>query len=361
MADWYDSEPPLSAVLIAELRRLKRRAQARWPLVVFIGVALTAAVVWKVARKPALYRARVVLAITEGDMAGRNDATPLHELHDYIGTVLLSNAEILKLIDELKIMESRRKKLGDEFVINSVRDQIGIAVWRNYFQYSYQYDERRTARVAVIYTDANRKFAYEMARRLTSIVIAREGEHRVAMAEALLEQSRGVLDAARARLQEAQRIQQDEVVALANAEASGDRSLIAVHQFRARELAAETARAEEAFFAIEQTTTGEALLAAVNAAGLALDMTVVDEREPPPAERTLVGLIAVGVVALCIFLPLAGIVIGSFDTRIHDLEDVDRLRLATLGHMPGFPGDRVGALRDRGVNLARMTSWMPWR
>jgi len=109
------------------------------------------------------------------------------------------------------------------------------------------------------------------------------------------------------------------------------------------------------------TPTGRALQAAVTAAGLALDMTVVDEREPPPAERTTVGLIVVGVVALCLFLPLAGVVIGSFDVRVHDLEDVERLKLATLGHLPGFPGDRVGALRDRGVNLARMTSWLPWR
>jgi hypothetical protein len=73
-----------------------------------------------------------------------------------------------------------------------------------------------------------------------------------------------------------------------------------------------------------------------------------------------VVLIGFAFLTLCIFLPLAGIVIGAFDARVHDLDDVGRLDLTVLGHIPEFPGDSVGALRDRGVRLRRVPSWVPW-
>lgn len=361
MTDWYESETPMRWLLVAELRRLKRRAQARWPLVLAIAALLTAAVVWKVARKPAMYRARVVLAITEGEMISGRDATPLGEVRDYIGSVLLSNAEILKLLEKERLFVSQRRTFGDDFAIASFRDMIGIGVWRNYFQYTYSYDERRTARVAIVFTHADRDFAYEMAHQLASIVIAREGDRRAQAAGELLEQSREVLDAARARLTAVQAEHHLAVVDLERAEAGGDATLTAVRRVRVADLAAAEARAEEQFFSIEQITTTEALQAAATAAGMALEIAVVDERKPPLNERPLVSLISVGLFAMCIFLPLAGIVIGTFDARVHDLEDISRLDLAPLGHLPGFPGDRVGALRDRGVPRRRMPSWVPWR
>lgn len=361
MADWYDSEPSLGGLLVTELRRLKRRAQSRWPLVVLLAAALTAAVVWKTSRKPSMYRARLVLALTEGDLNSSQDAFPLHELRDYIGNVLLSNAALLELIEEKGLFASKRARMGDDFVIATLRDMFEIAVWRNYFQYTYSYDERRTARVAVVFTHADPDFAYEMARALTNIVIAREGQRRVEAAQELASQAQDVLAAARARLAETKDEQHAEVAELAAAEARGDSAAVAVHRLRASELASDVRRAEEAFFTVEQTTTAEALQAAVTEAGLALDLTVVDERRPPRHDRSPVLLVGLALFAMMLFLPLAGIVVGAFDTRIHDLDDVGRLELAPLGHLPGFPGDRVGALRERGVGGRRVTSWRLWR
>jgi hypothetical protein len=361
VTDWFDKEPRLASVLIAELWRLKRRAQARWPLVLAIGIALSAAVVWKAASKPAQYRARVVLAITEGANVSGRDATPLHELRDYIGNILLTNAEILKLIEKHGLMRTQRRTMGDDFAIASFRDNLGIGVWRNYFQYSYSYDEQRTARVATVFTATDREFAYEMARALANITIQREGERRVQAADELLVQSRGVLDAVRARLVAARSAQHDVVVELAEAEARGDAGAAAIARMRASELTLDLTRAEEQFFTVEATTTNEALQAAVTAAGMAIDIQVVDERKPPKIERSSVVLFGTALVALCIFLPLAGVLIGAFDTRVHDLDDVERLDLTPLGHLPGFPGDQVGALRDRGVPRRRVPSWVPWR
>ncbi len=359
-ADWYESELPFHRVLATELQRLKRRAQARWPLVVLAGLALTAAVVWKVSRKPPIYKAQIILAITEGELNHGHVATPLHELREYIGTVLLSTGAIIEMLEDREWMIEEREMFGDELVVAEIRDFLGIGVWRNYFQYAWSYDERRTARVALVYTHVDRDFAYEMVRALTNLVIEREGERRAELAQSLARQSAAVLDGARERLSEARGAQLDAAAALAEAEAAGDLTQAAIERIRSADAATELRRAEEAFFAMEATTTREALEAAVTAAGLALDIDVVADRKPPKHERSTVVLVGVAFVALCIFLPLAGIVIGAFDTRVNDADDVARLDLPVLGHIPEFPGDGVGALRDRGVRLRRMPSWVPW-
>ncbi|HRI98842.1 MAG TPA: hypothetical protein PLZ93_24665, partial [Nocardioides sp.] len=201
-ADWYESELPFHRVLATELQRLKRRAQARWPLVVLAGLALTAAVVWKVSRKPPIYKAQIILAITEGELNHGHVATPLHELREYIGTVLLSTGAIIEMLEDREWMIEEREMFGDELVVAEIRDFLGIGVWRNYFQYAWSYDERRTARVALVYTHVDRDFAYEMVRALTNLVIEREGERRAELAQSLARQSAAVLDGARERLSE---------------------------------------------------------------------------------------------------------------------------------------------------------------
>ncbi|MGZ3429721.1 MAG: hypothetical protein ACXVCV_23885, partial [Polyangia bacterium] len=44
---------------------------------------------------------------------------------------------------------------------------------------------------------------------------------------------------------------------------------------------------------------------------------------------------------------LCGIGVGSFDSRIYDLEDVRRLGMPTIGAVRHFDGDNAGALIAR--------------
>jgi hypothetical protein len=39
--------------------------------------------------------------------------------------------------------------------------------------------------------------------------------------------------------------------------------------------------------------------------------------------------------------------VGAFDSRLHGAEDVERLGLAVVGHVPRFAGHRVGSLVER--------------
>ena len=86
MSDWFEAEQPLHRALYDVVDRMRRRAKKRWWLVLLATVVLTGAVVRKVALKPQVHRARVILAITEGDLNAGFNPTPLDELHDYIAT-----------------------------------------------------------------------------------------------------------------------------------------------------------------------------------------------------------------------------------------------------------------------------------
>jgi len=41
------------------------------------------------------------------------------------------------------------------------------------------------------------------------------------------------------------------------------------------------------------------------------------------------------------------VAVGSFDGRIYDADNLRRLGLEPFGHIPSFPGHRVGSLDSR--------------
>ena len=57
----------------------------------------------------------------------------------------------------------------------------------------------------------------------------------------------------------------------------------------------------------------------------------------------------------------AALVLGAFDSRVHDTDDIARLGLPVLGHVPGFPGDALGSLEARGVQRGRVPLFRRWR
>ncbi|MEZ4403509.1 MAG: hypothetical protein R3B06_26030 [Kofleriaceae bacterium] len=361
MADWYDDEQPLPQALYETVDRLRRRAARRWWLVAVVALALTAAVVRKVALKPAQHRARVILAISEGDLNAGFNPTPLDELRDYIGNVLLSTERLLAFFDEHDLMKRERALFGDAVAAEDFRDQMQIGVWRNYFQYQWSYDERRSARVAIAFTDPDPSYAYEMARGLARLVQDGEAARRVEAARELADQARAGQDAARARLDETSREQARVYEALAVAEQAGDAEQLSILRARSATLMVEWQRATETFKNIESRTDFDQLQAAVNAAGLALDIEIVDERRPKVDQGGRLPTLAMtALVALLIIGPVCVLVIGAFDTRVLDADDVRRLALPVLGHVPGFPGDQVGSLRTRGVARARVPSYRRW-
>ncbi len=183
-----------------------------------------------------------------------------------------------------------------------------------------------------------------MARGLAREVQNGEAERRSQAAAQLAEQAQQIITAARTRLDQAahdQAVLRDE---LAIAERDQDLARLPGLRTRAATLATEWQDALASFKSVEGGTDFDALQAAVNAAGLALEIEIVDERRPNiETGSKLPTLITTGFVALLIILPLCGLVVGAFDAKVHEADDVRRLALPLVGHVPAFPGDTVAA------------------
>jgi hypothetical protein len=87
-------------------------------------------------------------------------------------------------------------------------------------------------------------------------------------------------------------------------------------------------------------------VAAVRDRSLSFEIAQIVRPRPRRIGRP-VELGLVGGVGFLLLLPLGALVVGAFDARVYDPEDVRRLGLVSLGAVGGFPGDRRGSLRER--------------
>jgi len=99
----------------------------------------------------------------------------------------------------------------------------------------------------------------------------------------------------------------------------------------------------------------------LTAAGLGMRIDLVEERRPDRPEHSWLALALTLLVIGTGALAGSALFLGAFDSRVHDTDDVARLGLPVLGHVPGFPGDRVGSLRSRGARRAPVPWYLRWR
>ena len=133
--DWYDSEESTAAALVTELKRLRRRAQARWPVVLLAALLITGAVYRKFANKVPLHEAQVVLAFTEESLSTQNRrAIPVDQLREYVRSVLLP-AKKLEAMIERRNLYPLRKQFGADFGVSQLREQTELELWNNSFTF----------------------------------------------------------------------------------------------------------------------------------------------------------------------------------------------------------------------------------
>jgi capsular polysaccharide biosynthesis protein len=345
---WYQAEVPTRNLMVTELRRLKRRSQARWWVVVLVTIGLTGAIVLRLARKPAIYKARVILAVTESSMTNQ-EPMPAQDLQDYIVTVLLADVRLIPIIEEKNLFPKRRL-LGNEFAIEQLREQFSVDVYHNYFLYGRGWNaDPRSVRIAIGYTSNDAEGSFEMANRLAQTIIDAENERRRDDAQFALSQIRGMQRRAEQQLTDHSARLTQTMIEEARAESTDDTATALRLRLEGAELNRQLIRDRELVESITSVATAAGLGAAAEQVQLGLDFQIVDERHPRVDEEgKSLMLTTVAVVAFLLLLPAVAIVVGAFDTRIHDLDDVSRLGIPVVGHVPPFAGDDVGSLAKRG-------------
>jgi hypothetical protein len=350
-ADWLASEPGLVRSMVVELQRMKRRARARWPLVLALGLVLGAGLTYRMGNKPHQYTARLVLALSEGSAARRNSpraGARAARLRRF--TRLLPTSKLQALI-EARNLFPLRKTQGAEFALQELRDQLELEVARNYFVFEYSHNAHRSsARVDVSILDTDGVLAFELAHDVAAAIIATADGQRLAARQALERQTGVRVDALRARLSELAYDIADAAYAIDHPSADVSKARLAMMREDLAVLHAQQRAASRDLELLVAAASADQIAVAQGDAGVGLSLAVVSETRPDEGDPGRNLRIATTIVILGLVIGLAvALVLAAFDDKVRDPDDITRAGLRVVGHLPAFPGDDVGALVDRGI------------
>ena len=354
--DWYEDEGALHSWR-RELVRLKRRARARLPLTLTVTLLATAAAVVFVARRTPPVEARVLIRVTESSLM-KQDSALTGDLAEYLRDAAFTSKNLEKIVERRGLYPLSRAR-GMQYAVEKLRWDLTVEVYRNYFLERRGFEQPlRTARISVRFQHKDRETAMAVARDLAQLVIDSESKRREHASGDLAGLVRMAQDNLAAAVDRTHTEMAERQAALELAQKAKDEEAAAVARVDLMRLAA-TLKSQEAELrsAREARRTAD-LQHALDARGLGIVFEVVDERAPapPPDPRDqVIRLAMLGLACFLLLLPLCAIGVGAFDQRLHDREDVQRLGLTVVGHVPGFPGARVGSMRARQAADRRRT------
>jgi hypothetical protein len=358
--DWYQSEESTRTTMIAEVQRIRRRTRVRPLPVIALAVAITGLLSWKIATRKHVVEAEVVLLLTEGSLSAKHNGIPVDELREYVANVLLPNDKLAKLIEQ-KHLYKLRSAFTMQDAIKELREQIDIQIWKNSFVY---FDEdasfaEHSARIGITFADTDADRVYVVARELGQIVVQTANENRQEMSKLLAANIATTREQLSRSLQANEVEQASKQQQMAKARKTGKVALAEILNLQLVTLEREQKALAKQLGAIVQSR--DAVADRITQAGLDMSLTMVEERPPErPEHHTFAMIMMLVVVGVGSFLGSA-LLMGAFDSRVHDVDDVERLGLPVLGHVPAFPGDAVGSLTVRGASRARVPSFKRWR
>jgi hypothetical protein len=358
---WYRSEESTRVGLTFELRRIALRFRVRPLPVLLLAGVITAGIAFKFLRKPKVYSAGVVMALTEGSQAAGKSSIPFDQLKEYVYEILLPDDKLLALIED-RNLHRLRKTFGPQYALGELRGQFDLAIWKNSFVYydpDSDYRARKSARIGIDVYDGDPELALLLARDLASIVITSHEEQRRLVAVALAHEADEVRRTLTRKLSELAAALSQKQAALTLANQQGDTAAAAGLATAIASLVEEEKSADDRLSVILKSP--EAIADQFTAAGLGMRIEVVEERRPDRSEGSPMVMVMILLVVGTGALVGSALFLGAFDSRVHDIDDVMRLGLPVLGHVPGFAGDHVGSLRARGARRARVPWFLRWR
>ena len=357
--EWFESEESPRHAMIAEVQRIQRRTRARFLPVLVVATLITTGVTYRLSTAKANVEAEVVLSLSEGSLSGKHSGIPVDELREYVSNTLLPDAKLLELIEHHNLYP-QRVRFGNQFAIDSLREQLEIQIWKNTFVY---YDEdaenaEHSAHIGLTVTDTDSDRAFELARALASIVIESTQAQRQLLSKNLAQEIAAVRKRLTERVDRLDHEVSQKQVALDDARKAHKQSLAQSIELELAEVQYERRAGSKSLKEI--ASSRDAIAEQISTAGLDMTVQVVEEHRPEHSEHH--GFVTVLIAAVLAIGSLLGsaLVLGAFDSRVHDLDDVERLGLPVLGHLPGFPGDEVGSLATRGIGRRRVPSFLRW-
>lgn len=331
--DWLEDEPRVSSVG-GEFLRLWRRARKRPAAMACVTAvaALLVAAQLKFERRG--FDPRLVLRVTETDRISAADARSKQQLRDYVSRVAFSDVNLLSIIDRFGLYPLKKPRDA----LHAFRQDIQVDVYRNYFLSGFEGAGPRSARIAIAYRSLDPHLAVTVAHALGKLVETQEDDSRRRQSSLAALQADSVLAHASAQMLRQERAIAEKGVALARGDAAPARLRVEM-----ADLAASVARAEPRLLEVARRKAELDLDAARAQSQTAMRFDVVDSGAVPRSQLPSAAKLWLrGTVELLLGLPLLGLLVGAFDPRLRDSNDVRELGLTTLGRVRLARREREG-------------------
>jgi hypothetical protein len=342
--DFIDEEEG-AAELLRESARLSRRALRRpyWVLGLTLLSAMTLTV--RRARKQSIYRSAMVFRIVER-MTEENSPSPPRQLERFINKVVFSSARLAGVLERFNLYPQKRQH-DPLRAVEEMRDDLDLRVWRNYFISDQEVDneEGRSARLLVGYSAHDPELSLAVTRALGRLITDVQEQNRLEQVRA----ARETLDQAAAESRDLLARHRHELLEKQLAVEHASPTRAALLRIEIANLLGRMKSYERQAHEYLRQRNDYALQEAVERNRLGLVFEVVDPGRVAKIDPLPRGaqLAIYGVTMFLVLLPLAGLLVGSLDPRIYQVEDLRRLGLRTVGEVPAFFGDGRLSLRER--------------
>jgi hypothetical protein len=327
---WPEDEPGWQDFKL-EVRRLYRRNRARpLPLLLFV-LCTTAFGLYRGYQYKPTYTARIALRLSEQDVGISVAPRPISALKGFVTDVALSDRVLMRLIERFDLYPNLRRR-GMDQALESLRDDIGVEVWRNEFLLEEDPDRvGRAARVALQYTHLDPDVAWGVVQGLAEATVAEQRAAQRVQVQYLALGLEPALTKAREEVAELKR-------KLGRPQAPLAQRLAWLDELQA---------AERTLKELSDSRQQAQLWLRAETLNLGLRTDIIDSVRP--TRRPLHGgaRILGALLGLVFGLLLGGVSLRTFDRRVYDEEDLRRLGYAVCGSLPAFPGDGIGSMKTR--------------
>ena len=339
---WEGSEPG-AAFASAEVKRLLRRARPRMAWALVCALVASGGFLAKRMLFPPAQVARVSFRLIEADTDLTAAVRPPRSYLEYIWGVHLSSPRLMAVIKEYGLYADKYMR-DPRLAVEAMRDDLVVKVWRNYFleeRYDDD-DEARSVRFSVEWRSKDPR-VLEVVQALGRVIVAAQTEERRQVFRVGQQDIAQATDAAAERLAIIRRAISERRMAMLR----GDAKLRPRIGVELGDLAAEEKLLSKRVTEMDSARTRFELTAAWEHERSGLRFEMVDPGFVLPRRDGPIGIALTTALILFGTTFLVGLLLGAFETRIHQADDVRRLGIPILAAIAPFPGDTTGTLVER--------------
>ncbi len=318
--------------------------RVRWKLALLITCVITVLGVGYRARKQRTFQSTVVMRVTEVDLDMSTAPPTSSQLQQHLSEVALSRRTLFKLIKDNKLYPNEYN-IDPNFALERFREDVELYVVSNYFaRERYSEDPPRSARIAITYTGVDPEQTLAVVRQLGKQVEAEQQHSRQSVSLEAAHTAEQALDILRAQLLKARRREATLKLDLPRLEGP-DQEEAKIELIR---LAAQINELQRNIKIHTERGTDFQLRSQFEGESMGLRFEIVDAGKQARVVLTNREVLAIFAVACFFFVfPVAAVGVGTFDSRVRDVNSLKRLGIEPFGRVPKFHGMDRGSLAAR--------------